>query len=567
MRLFSFCMELQEAVVECKLDDVSRLLKESDPNYRNSAGKACLHVSMSSVITKLLLEHRNIDVNLRDNDGCTPLWWAARCNREEIVKILCDDPRTDVNTPDRRRRTPLIAAVTRGANDAVLELMKSPRLLVTKAFGHRSIVDLACDYGDHSVEVVKTLLAHPSLANDESCRPTLLQASRSIQLTRLFLQQGITTKIDDAIFVASECKTEEVFMELLKSDHKSLCNSKSQTLASYCSAPWFNEDVATQLIERGCNVNTILSGGKTALSFAIEANNISAVKFLLAQDILTVVNGNDSVMKRIGEACSKKQLDEEIVSFIINDGRINLMQNEDFMASFVFCNPLPPWFIRLAEESPGIVNMEITSSYEGARVITRNSTLLFKVCSVGNVDFVRFLVQQPALDYNCKISGLNVLHHLCQIDAISITPEQIREMVHLILQTSLDPNEECQHGTPLEMAIQYKKAEIIEELLQDPRVDPGEKGGKLLIKACNRNWETIYPLLCDDRIEVTLEEARTCLGFVLRSPGKDLREFAYQLCLKKCVNADELLVGEYEFLMEAIQTIASNKSAKSARKA
>ena len=57
---------------------------------------------------------------------------------------------------------------------------------------------------------------------------------------------------------------------------------------------------------------------------------------MLAQDILNVVNGNDSVMKRIGEACSKKQLDEEIVSFIINDGRINLMQVTTIMLLFDF---------------------------------------------------------------------------------------------------------------------------------------------------------------------------------------------------------------------------------------
>jgi ankyrin repeat protein len=54
---------------------------------------------------QLLLE-KGADSNLGDNDGRTPLAWAAEKGREETVKILLENG-ANVNSTDNYGQTPL----------------------------------------------------------------------------------------------------------------------------------------------------------------------------------------------------------------------------------------------------------------------------------------------------------------------------------------------------------------------------------------------------------------------------------------------------------------------------
>ncbi|ORX78041.1 ankyrin, partial [Anaeromyces robustus] len=72
-------------------------------------------------IVKLLLNHPRIDVNVKDNTrGATALSYAVMDNQPEIVKILCEKRNAkgqrivDVNTKGNGDTTPLILAVNYG---------------------------------------------------------------------------------------------------------------------------------------------------------------------------------------------------------------------------------------------------------------------------------------------------------------------------------------------------------------------------------------------------------------------------------------------------------------------
>ncbi|MGI2298626.1 ankyrin repeat domain-containing protein [Candidatus Cardinium hertigii] len=58
-------------------------------------------------IVKLLLETPRIQVNLQNKSGCTPLHAAALFNHVEVIKILLSDPRTDVNAKSNLGKTAL----------------------------------------------------------------------------------------------------------------------------------------------------------------------------------------------------------------------------------------------------------------------------------------------------------------------------------------------------------------------------------------------------------------------------------------------------------------------------
>ena len=58
-------------------------------------------------ISKLLLDRGEIDIDSRDADGRTPLFWAAREGREAVVKLLLYTGKVHANSRDRGGRTPL----------------------------------------------------------------------------------------------------------------------------------------------------------------------------------------------------------------------------------------------------------------------------------------------------------------------------------------------------------------------------------------------------------------------------------------------------------------------------
>ena len=75
-------------------------------------------------LAKLLLETGKLDVDPKDNDGRTPLWWAAGYGSEAVVKLLLETGKADVDSKDNDGRTPLSWAARHGRK-AVVKLLQS----------------------------------------------------------------------------------------------------------------------------------------------------------------------------------------------------------------------------------------------------------------------------------------------------------------------------------------------------------------------------------------------------------------------------------------------------------
>jgi hypothetical protein len=71
-------------------------------------------------VVKLLLD-KQADVDSKDGDGRTPLWWAAENGHEAVVKLLLDK-QADVDSKDGDGRTPLSWAAENG-HEAVVKLL------------------------------------------------------------------------------------------------------------------------------------------------------------------------------------------------------------------------------------------------------------------------------------------------------------------------------------------------------------------------------------------------------------------------------------------------------------
>ena len=77
-------------------------------------------------VVKLLLDTGQVDVDSKDEDGRTPLSYAARGGHEAVVKLLLDTGQVDVDSKDNYGRTPLLYA-TQDGNEAVVKLLKAAR--------------------------------------------------------------------------------------------------------------------------------------------------------------------------------------------------------------------------------------------------------------------------------------------------------------------------------------------------------------------------------------------------------------------------------------------------------
>ena len=77
--------------------------------YRDENGLGVIHWASdrgNKDIVKMLLDIKDLDVNLKDNDGQTALHYASSCGHLDVVQTLIDCPRVDRNIRDDENLLP-----------------------------------------------------------------------------------------------------------------------------------------------------------------------------------------------------------------------------------------------------------------------------------------------------------------------------------------------------------------------------------------------------------------------------------------------------------------------------
>lgn len=104
---------------------------KSNPNVRLHAGDTLL---MDSIIvsrldmTKMILRHPDIDINMKSIAGETPLMYAVRLRRLSVIASLLSRKALDINAQNLRGDTALVCAAKCSSNSALkMILLFSPR--------------------------------------------------------------------------------------------------------------------------------------------------------------------------------------------------------------------------------------------------------------------------------------------------------------------------------------------------------------------------------------------------------------------------------------------------------
>lgn len=265
-----------------------------------SEGTSLLHVISRYKLTQLLsvilqkAEKWTLDINCPDNDGCTPLLWAAVEGHKAIVKLLLATGKVDIDAGDKYGRTPLSHAAEHGHKalvkllldtgeadvNAVCCFLQTPLFYAVK-FGHEAVIKLLLATGSVSVD-----------AGDWYGRTPLLYAAKHghAVIVKLLLDTGdVDVNVGDycgktPLSYAAKRGNEDIVKLLLATDQVDVAATSSypRTPLLYAAERGYAAVVKLLLDAGNGNFN---GGGhfrQTALLYAAKLGHEDIVKLLLA---------------------------------------------------------------------------------------------------------------------------------------------------------------------------------------------------------------------------------------------------------------------------------------------
>jgi ankyrin repeat protein len=218
---------------------------------------------------KLLLDTGRVDVNSRDNDGRTPLSYAASRGQEAAMKLLLGTGRVDVDSRDNNGRTPLSYA-----KDG-----RTPLSWATR-YGREAAMKLLVDTGKVDVDSKDnnglTPLSWAAWHGQEAAMKLLLGTGRV----------DVDSRDNDGRTPLSYAVSggQEVAMKLLLDTGRVDVDSKDNNgLTPLSWAAWHGQEAAMKLLlDTGkVDVDSKDKYGRTPLSWAASRGQEAAMKLLL----------------------------------------------------------------------------------------------------------------------------------------------------------------------------------------------------------------------------------------------------------------------------------------------
>ena len=224
-------LSLFDLIKNGKIDLVKKKIESgADVNIKDNDGNSPLILASSEgciEIVKLLIDH-GVGVDVKNNNGDTSLYWAAEKGHSEIVKLLLEHG-ADVNAKNKDRSTPLHWAscnwrraeivkllIDRGAdvnakdNNGSTPLFYGSSEIIELLLEHGADVNAKNNYGTSTLyyaskeghsEIVKLLLEHGAdvEVKDVNGRNSLFWASRLgyAETVKLLLEHGADVNIKD----------------------------------------------------------------------------------------------------------------------------------------------------------------------------------------------------------------------------------------------------------------------------------------------------------------------------------------------------------------------------------
>jgi len=376
------------AAFEGDRDVLDLILERGD--YSDTIHLAACREDLTRVQTFL---EEGMDVNTKDEFGCTPLHWAGLADSPEVAEFLISRG-ADVNAKDARNFTPLMGA--RGL--PVIELLISKGADISAQEGLQGSTKLhdACSSGDIAVATF------------------LLDKGADIHARN---RMGATP-----LWVAAVYDQKEIVELLLERE----ANINALDRRRQCTPLWIavrngNKDTVELLIRKGANIHTSDNEGRTPLAIAKQRGHTEIVELLKKHGAIedtaavspetettsslheAIVAGDiDEIKRLIDEGADVNAKDESgytalyyaiwnedkaLIELLVSKGAdVNLTAEEDY----------PPLYYAVMNNDFDSVELLLAKGAKFDVKTFDGSTIFYHAAWMGNREIVKFFVTKGA---------------------------------------------------------------------------------------------------------------------------------------------------------------------------
>ena len=549
---------------------------------------APLHISAytgNPSATSNFLSIENIIVNPRDNNGITPLHFAAIRGKRDILEILCDHMikrGINLNQPDNFKTTALHYAVLKGNQHIVSYLLERGAETESKDLSGDTPLLLAGKRG--RVELVEILLSNGAdIAATNSKGYTIFHIASEHENKSLlkFLSKIMNIEIESSgelkplHCAAIENKKESVKILLEEGAFINSEDRAKRTPLHYAAIEGHN-DLVKYFIQNRADINTKDINGKTSLHYAAEKNNKSLLLTLIENG--AIINPQVALEKSpLYYAIESKNPD--LVEVLINKGA-DINSNGDNFDE-------PTLFRAVKSGNKTIVSLLIDEnvlfiSYHGY-------SPLHLAIEKGCLDIAKFLIEK-GMNINAKDNSGNTPLHIAAKNNDS-------SLIELLLEKGADYNIPNQNGDIPSALIPYNPNLEQDERNKQLFITKNENNTKFLEAVTSRRYPVVENLIKRVNLRAKDEFGNTALHIAVASMDKSMIKLLIKngasinaknmrglsclrslLCLKsqyKHSNYKQIKqlfsrtkvenenVGINKYSMELLETLSSNISDKS----
>ncbi|XP_041474154.1 transient receptor potential cation channel subfamily A member 1-like [Lytechinus variegatus] len=412
---------------------------------------------------KLLCVH-HADIDARQTNGRTPLHVAARYGSKEMVEVIIDFGKSDVNSHDDDFVTPLhIAAIKRDSN-LCLALINRGALLQAKdkhsatplmgaasvgnADTARTLIEMASKCG---IKVVDYLRDHD---NEENSVLHIAVRSRNLELVEILLQNG--ANVNDQ-----------------KSNGACPLHEAAVTGA---------DDIARALLRYGASIMMEDDEGMTSLHRAAMHDRCGMISLLIKEGA-EIEHRDDYGFTPL--ICAAWKGHKGAAAKLFSYGA-NIEAMDEKMRTCLH------WAAE--NDRPDII--ELLMDHGGEQIVNHldknDHTALYYAAEVGDLEILKLLVKYGAkLDVR-DATGKTALHVAAKMGRQSFSEELLRLCPRLLTE------EDLQSQTPLHLASSNRHHYLVQCLLRagaDVSNRDGDYKTSLMLAASNNDVETMVVLI------------------------------------------------------------------------
>ncbi|KAG4086657.1 ankyrin repeat-containing domain protein [Neocallimastix lanati (nom. inval.)] len=424
---------------------ILKKIKPKNINLTDSSNRSALLWAIKKKnreVVDILLSYPDIDVNICDKYGNTPILLTAIHQDIITMKKLIKDFNVDVNEKNNFGNTPLIIATDKKYIDIANILIENKNIDIN-AHNNNKITALMYAIFKDCNEIIFKILKQPNLdinAIDNKGNTVLMLASKkgNLQLVKAILK--------------------------IPNININIKNSENKTAIVYAIEKGMHKVMTFLLQQNDIIINTVDINGNTPITSFIKINsgsNMNFLKILLKVKKLDVNMVDNDLRSPLILACEKNLL--EVVKYLFKIKNINInLQDKYKNTALIFA---------AINRNPEIIKILISNrntDINKSNNIGKNALML----AIKDVKCVQLLLKRKDIDLNIRDrKGRTALY-------IAVEKKYIDSIKLLLRKKNLDPNIKDLNGvSPYDLAIKLNLNDVVKLLSKYNRTNnPNLKG-------------------------------------------------------------------------------------------